>query len=665
MSEETTNKADVFLTGPATRVSSVSKGQGCLISAGLLAGAFVAFFVLIFIVMGAMDLITSDDERQSIRGVLLLVAGAALVVWGAGWVFRWNTRRGLREEVEARLPGFTGRTIPVGQLLNGPAAAGKLEGKYLVAVGQDRFLLMRHFHNTEHLDAFRALILGQFINAYQPNGLARVMDFAIPYRNVKSVTVQALTEDELRKGAFGRAVVHGLASWALDAALGARSTQDVKAAFVRIEMVDGQSLVFSVPSRVKPRLVAAMAASTGNVSQASGHEISLGEATYDGFETLLDEGGIIDAPSDGWDDFLSAVSPQGKRARAFAGLAAVRIQQELDRALGRTAPKPAETPDPNRPSSSDNKASGLRHDPRLALGLWAFGLLVLGTLFEALSSTLREGGNGDLDLGLLVIFGGTAVVLGINLWARRSGWLMAAIKSLFSLALAYLIAFGIGADTLLTKGPLAPATDSVASATAGLFGREHQPGASKHQPGQPEAPRQDEAEAARAAMEARRQEEDAAAKQARQEAETEARARAQRITAAEGIIRRIYDDELSLFGSRTERSAWLTPALSRRIDQVNEAASTFGGAGAVVGFDPLIGGQDADLANFDYASRETDYGVEVRVRFTNFNDPVDLTFELVETDAGWRVRQIRSQGESQWTVTGLLDQAEVDARDFE
>ena len=164
-------------------------------------------------------------------------------------------------------------------------------------------------------------------------------------------------------------------------------------------------------------------------------------------------------------------------------------------------------------------------------------------------------------------------------------------------------------------------------------------------------------------MEARRQEEAAAAEKLRQE--QEARERAERITAAEAIIRRVYDDELSLFGSRTERSAWLTPVLSARIDQVNDAASEFGGAGAVVGFDPLIDGQDANLANFDYASRETDYGVEVRVRFSNFETPVDLTFELVETEAGWRVRQIRSRGESQWTATGLLDQAETDARDFE
>ena len=212
MSDETTGKDDVFITGAATRVRPVSKGQGCLFSAGLLAGAFVAFFLLMFIAMGAIDLIVGDDDRQSIRGILLLTAGVAVVVWGAGWVFRGNTRRGLREEVEARLPGFTGRTIPVGQLLNGPAAAGKLEGKYLMAVGQDRFLLMRHFHNTEHLDAFRALVIGQFINAYKPDGLARVMDFAIPFGNIRSISVDALSPEDLRKGAFGRAVVPGLAS---------------------------------------------------------------------------------------------------------------------------------------------------------------------------------------------------------------------------------------------------------------------------------------------------------------------------------------------------------------------------------------------------------------------------------------------------------------------
>lgn len=325
MSDETTDKTDVFITGADTRVRPVSKGQGCLISAGLLVGAFIAFFVVIFLVMAAMGMVTSDDDRQSIRGILLLIAGVAVIVWAAGWVFRWNTRRGLREEVEARLPGFTGRTIPVGQLLNGPAAAGKLEGKYLMAVGQDRFLLMRHFHNTEHLDAFRALVIGQFINAYRPNGLARVMDFAIPYGNIRSISVDALTPEQLRKGAFGRALSHGLASWALDAAFGTRSTQDIKAAFIRIEMIDGQSLVFSVPSRVSEGLVSALAASAESASHGTGHEVSLGDATYDGIETLLTRSGLVDAPSDGWDDFFANLRPDGQRARSFAGLAAWRI----------------------------------------------------------------------------------------------------------------------------------------------------------------------------------------------------------------------------------------------------------------------------------------------------------------------------------------------------
>jgi len=658
MSDETTGKADVFITGADTRVRPVSKGQGCLISIGLLMGAVVAFFILMFVVLGAMDLVTSEDDRQSIRGVFLMIVGVSLVVWGSGWVFRWNTRRGLREEVEARLPGFTGRTIPVGQLLNGPAAAGKLEGKYLMAVGQDRFLLMRHFHNTEHLDAFRALVIGQFINAYKPDGLARVMDFAIPFGNIRSISVDALSPEDLRKGAFGRAVVHGLASWALDAAFGTRSTQDIKAAFIRIEMIDGQSLVFSVPSRVSEGLVSALAASAETASRGTGHEVSLGEATYDGIETLLTRSGMIDGPSDGWDDFFANLRPDGQRARSFAGLAAWRLQQEMDRAAGRTRPVPPEaiiTPTGPTPAS--------RQRNKTTLALWSLGLLILATLFIALDVTLRDGGNGDLEIGLMAIFGGIALVVGINLWSARSGWLMAGIKSVLSLVLAAFVAFALGSELLLTRGPLAPMTQSIASVTAGLFGRDHRPGATPEQPARPEAPTGEEAGAARAAMEARRQEEAAAAEKLRQE--QEARERAERITAAEAIIRRVYDDELSLFGSRTERSAWLTPALSRRIDQVNEAASAYGGAGAVVGFDPLIGGQDADLANFDYASRATDYGVEVRVRFTNFQDPVDLTFELVETDAGWRVRQIRSRGESQWTVTGLLDQAEADARDFE
>lgn len=657
---ETVND-DVFLTGNRVRVAPDTTGQGCLISLGLAVAAGLALLLLMLPLFYGIDLMTGEDERGNIRGVFLTLATAALGVWSAGWVFRWNTRRGLRDQLTARLPGFTGRTIPVGQLLNGPAAAGKLEGKYLLAVGQDRFLLMRHFHNTEHLDAFRALVLGQFINAYQPNGLARVMDFAIPYGNVRSISVEALTPEQLRKGAFGRAVAHGLASWALDAAFGTRSTQDIKAAFIRIEMIDGQSLVFSVPSRVSAGLVSALATSAENASRGTGHEISLGDATYDGIETLLTRSGLVDAPSDGWGDFFANLKPDGQRARSFAGLAAWRIQQEMDRAAGRTRPVPPEAmPAPTAPSS--HTASQLT---RITLALWGLGLLVFATLFTALSETLRQGGNGDLETGLMVIFGGIALVVGVNLFATRSGWLMAAIKSVLSLALAAFLAFAIGTDTLLTRGALSGATDSLASATAGVFGRTHRPGSAEDQPTQPQPPREEEAVAARAAMDARRREEEAADEQARQDAQIEARARAERLTAAEAIIRRIYDDELSLFGSRTERSAWLTPALSRRIDQVNEAASAYGGAGAVVGFDPLIDGQDFDLSNFDYASRETDYGVEVRVRFTNFETPVDLTFELVETDAGWRVRQIRGRGESTWTVTELLDQAETDARDFE
>jgi hypothetical protein len=600
-----------------------------------------------------IDLLTGDEERGVARGFFLTLATAALGVWGAGWLFRWNTRMNLRSQLTARLPGFTGRTIPAGQLMNGPAAAGKLEGKYLLGVGQDRFLLMRHFHNTEHLDAFRALILGQFINAYRPNGLARVMDFAIPYRNVKSVTVEALTEEELRKGAFGRAVVHGLASWALDAALGARSTQDLKAAFVRIEMVDGQSLVFSVPSRVKPRLVAALAASTGNASQASGHEIGLGEATYDGFETLLDEGGVIDAPSDGWDDFLAALSPQGKRARAFAGLAAVRIQQEIDKALGQTDAAALETPARNRAPTSESKAPRVGHDPRLILGLWIISLLVLGTLFNALSTTLRDGGNGDLEPGLIVIFAGLAMLAGVNLWAHRSGWLMAGIKSALSLALAAAIAYAVGTDVLLTKAPLAPATQGVASATAGLFGREHHPGtrpsapvvASQENP----APATAEDQAARARLDAERK----AAEQSRQR--DMARAEAARLTAAEAIVRGVYDNSRSVSDPPALRRRWMAPILARQMALADDLSARAGFP--ILDFDPVVDGQDSDLSSFSYETRLTEGGAETEVRFRNFGEPVRLTYRLVETSEGWRIADIVSvkpTREQSWRLTELL-----------
>lgn len=653
---------DGFLSDSRAPVAAPSTGAGCLTALGLAVATGIGLLLLIFPLAYGIDLLTGDDDRGVARGLILTIASAALGVWGAGWVFRWNTRRMLRSEVEARLPGFTGRTIPVGQLLNGPAAAGKLEGKYLMAVGRDRFLLMRHFHNTEHLDAFRALILGQFINAYRPDGLARVMDFAVPYRDVKSVTVEALTPEELREGAFGRAVGHGLASWALDAAFGTRSTQDIKAAFLRLDLADGQSLVFSVPSRVKPGLVSALAASSDKASRTTGHEIGIGEATWDGIETLLDEGGLIDAPSDGWDDFFAALNPQGKRARAFAALAALRIQEETDQALGRAAPASPRS----RDAGAEVRARQAKFDARLRMGLWGAGLALWVSLFIALSETLRQGGNGDLELGLIAIFAGVAMVVGINLWARRSGWLMAAIKSVLSLGLVGIFAYAAGADTLLTEGPLAPANQGLASATASLFGREHRPGAAPQRPTDDPHAAQVDAEGARAALEARKLAADQAAAEHIRQQES-ARARADRLSAAERIVRTVYDDALSLFGSRTERRAWLTAELSGRIDQLNAAANDHGGAGAVIGFDPLVDGQDVELARFDYAARETGYGVEIRVRFTNFGEPVDLTFQMVETEAGWRTREIRSrtpEGQTRWTLTGLLDTAAREAADL-
>jgi hypothetical protein len=698
-------------------------GSGCLVALGVAVATGIGLMLLIFPVAYGIDLMTGEDERGTIRGLFLTLASAALGIWGAGWAFRWNTRRQLRAELGARLPGFTGRSIPVGELLNGPAAAGKLGGKYLLAVGRDRFLLMRHFHNTEHLDAFRALVLGQFINAYAPNAVARIMDFAIPYGDVTSVTVEALTAEELRQGAFGRAVAHGLASWALDAAFGTRSTQDIKAAFVRIDLADGQSLVFSVPSRVNAGLVAALSASASETRSTAGHAIDLGDATWDGVETLLEEGGIIDAPTDGWTDFFSALNPQAHRARAFAALAALRVQQEIDRARGdgsraskprgisprsalyrAIAAHPVVTPE-DRDRVVDLARRNLREDlaqateaehvaahetlesllsdwqdrpidrlrprrfdTRVVLGLWAAGLLILGTAFNALSGTLRAGGNGDLESGLIVIFAGVAVVVGVNLWSRRSGWLMAAIKSALSLGLAAIVAYATGADHLLTRGPLAPVTHGIASGTAGLFGRAHHPGAvpavAPSRDAQP-VPAEGDTEATRqqAAAPAGAGAPPTAPAQPVSAADAEER-EAARLAEAEAFVRGLHQDENweATGGPPAALRRWLTPELARAVMALDRATDGHG-----VGFEPSVGSDYIHVIEARYQTRVDYDGAAVRVRFLNVGQPRDITYELVETSAGWRVRDMigrQPDGALAWRFTTLMQQTlrRADAR---
>lgn len=712
--------SDQDRAGGSNGAEAPSNAPGCLVALGVAAATGLGLILLIFPLVHGIDLMTGEDDRAVVRGAFLTLASACLAIWGAGWAFRWNTRRQLRSELRMRLPGFTGRAIPVGQLLNGPAAAGKLEGKYLLAVGRDRFQLMRHFHNTEHLDSFRALLLGQFINAYAPNGLARIMDFAIPFGEVTSVSVEALTAEDLRKGAFGRAVVHGLASWALDTAFGTRSTQDIKAAFVRIALADGQSLVFSVPSRVSPALVSALSASTGETRLTAGHGITLDDATRDGVETLLEEGGVIDSPTDGWSDFFASLDPKAHRARAFAALAAFRIQQELDRARGGGTPAvkpqraspaaalsraiaahPVRTPedrdrvvaqarhnlreDLTHASEAPTEAEHLaaheslesllhdwrdqpisavqppRFDPRLVLAVWAAGLLILGALFLALSDTLRQGGNGDLEWGLIAIFTGSAVVAGVNVWSRRSGRVMAGIKSVLSLWLAAFVAYGIGADTLLTRGPLAPATEVLASTTASLFGRTHQPGAptaesiSGDQGSPPVDTPTRRAPSGAVSPPQATQPVVPVTVPAATPAEIEKR-EAARLAAAEAFVRALHEDENweATGGSPAALRRWLTPDLARVVIALDAATEGHG-----VGFDPSVGSNYIYVTEARYETRVDYDGAAVRVRFLNVGEPRDITYELVETTTGWRVRDMigrKPDGSLAWRFTVLARQ---------
>ncbi len=684
MTDDTAAQGFVEIARPAPR----GAGAGLMTGIGVL--GFIAALVLMMLLFGAGMGISEGD--RGLLGIALIAAGAVSAVWTFGFLWRWGMQRTRQETIRRMLPGFTGRTIPVGGLVSGPKAAGELEGRYLLAVGADAFLVLRHFQDPARFDPLRGWMVGQMINVYGPDCAATPRPLLIPFSAIEDVRLRTVGDDELKQGAFGRAVAHGLASAALDAMVGARSLADRDAAFVEIAMKDGQSIVFGAPSRTPASLVSALARTADGRAGRGSDDAAFSQVAGDTVIQLLERSGQLESPADGWSDFLAGLKPEGHRARAFAALAVLRLRQEmglagprrvspaaaLTAAIAEIAPTRAAdrervamaarrrldeallAADP--PPSEDDRVAALaeldartrdwmaeplsarpsRFGHRVRLGVWAVVVATLALLALAIDAGLRTAGRLEVTTAASLILIALAAVVGVNLFARRSGWLTAGWRS----AVTFVVALGLMMSVVPESAFADGAGRSVARMAAAPFALI---APARATPATTEPTPAEAAEAARLA-EAARAEADAA-ERARQAAEAEQA----RIQAAEAVVRSVYDDGRDLGDSPTVLARWMAPALRRDVLRVRDLERQVDFP--LIDFDPISDGQDSDLSAFSYETRLTGDGAETIARFRNFGEPVRLTYSLVETSDGWRVADISKTGptrEEGWRLSEIL-----------
>ena len=107
--------------------------------------------------------------------------------------------------------------------------------------------------------------------------------------------------------------------------------------------------------------------------------------------------------------------------------------------------------------------------------------------------------------------------------------------------------------------------------------------------------------------------------------------------APEDLIRSLFEapDWEGTGGSREARLAWMTPELAEASLRLDAVTDNIG-----VGMEPSVGSPYIYVTGARYSTRATPWGAEVQVRFLNTNEPRETRFEMVRTDAGWRVADI-------------------------
>ncbi|MGF6176926.1 DUF3828 domain-containing protein [Ensifer sp. 4252] len=110
-------------------------------------------------------------------------------------------------------------------------------------------------------------------------------------------------------------------------------------------------------------------------------------------------------------------------------------------------------------------------------------------------------------------------------------------------------------------------------------------------------------------------------------------------------------------GDTSERDAFFSDSLTRLYE--TDAQKSQGEVGAI-GFDPVINGQDWDIADLRVGEAEiTGQSALVTVRFENFSAPVTLRYNLVNEEGNWQVDDIEStEGDTRWTLSEIFANAQ-------
>ena len=128
-------------------------------------------------------------------------------------------------------------------------------------------------------------------------------------------------------------------------------------------------------------------------------------------------------------------------------------------------------------------------------------------------------------------------------------------------------------------------------------------------------------------------------------------------SAPEMRIRRLYGPNTVIDAADpASLSAWFMPELAAAMTRLHRATDGYG-----IGFDYLVDGQDSDLSAITYTLYEAGSDGEpgLRVRFSNFGQPVDLDFKLHWT-SDWVITNIRSlapDGTEKWNLRDTVADA--------
>ena len=131
-------------------------------------------------------------------------------------------------------------------------------------------------------------------------------------------------------------------------------------------------------------------------------------------------------------------------------------------------------------------------------------------------------------------------------------------------------------------------------------------------------------------------------------------AAAQTFETPEALLDALYEPYLQ-DATLLEQDVYMSDALMGLYDA--DAAQTAEGDAGTVDFDPVIAGNDYQLANYavtelaiagDYAS--------ATVTFDNHNEPVTLEYSLLNEGGNWQVDDIENKGgEFPWQLTKLFE----------